>query len=215
MKRHTFALEVETGKMFAFRTGLGEIWDELITFLDIRGINNFSIWNAENIIFGYFETDDGFSFNEQDKEIVSEWETRYQNIFSWISVPFQNMRLMYHDYGVIRESKELIRHRVFITRLKEGFEEEYKARHDALIEARGKEITKGPDSNFSIWYAGGYIFGYNEIDTTMEHEMTPEERQTTIQWEQRMLEIMNWVTNDVDWITGECHESIKRLAWHA
>ena len=30
----------------------------------------------------------------------------------------------------------------------------------------------------------------------------------------KMLEIMSWITNDVDWITGECHESVKRLAWH-
>mgnify|MGYP006371022483 CR=1 FL=1 len=30
----------------------------------------------------------------------------------------------------------------------------------------------------------------------------------------KMLEIMSWLTNDVDWITGECHETIKRLAWH-
>lgn len=78
-----------------------------------------------------------------------------------------------------------------------------------------REITKGPDSNFSIWNAGGYIFGYNEIDTTMEHEMTEEEREASIQWETRMLEIMSWITNDVDWITGEVHESIKRLGWHA
>lgn len=214
MKRHTFALEVNKGKMSEFRKRLGAIWNELVTFLDARGMGNFSIWNAENIIFGYLETDDGFVFNDKDKEIVAEWEKQCKTIYRWISVPFQNMRLMYQDFGVVRESKELIRHRVFITRLKDGAEEEYKLRHDALVTARGNEITRGPDSNFSIWYSGGFIFGYNEIDTTMEHEMTAEEKESTIQWETRMLEIMSWVTNDVDWITGEVHENIKKIAWH-
>lgn len=215
MKRHTFALEIEQGKMHEFRNGLGVIWKEFTAFLDEREITNFSIWNAENIVFGYFESKDDFEFQEKDREKAAGWENSCQKVYRWISTPFENMRLMYHDFGVIRESKELIRHRVFMTRLKEGAEEEYKRRHDALIMERGEEITKGPDSNFSIWNAGGYIFGYNEIDTTMEHEMTEEEREASIQWETRMLEIMSWITNDVDWITGEVHESIKRLGWHA
>lgn len=201
--------------MHEFRNGLGVIWKEFTAFLDEREITNFSIWNAENIVFGYFESKDDFEFQEKDREKAAGWENSCQKVYRWISTPFENMRLMYHDFGVIRESKELIRHRVFMTRLKEGAEEEYKRRHDALIIERGEEITKGPDSNFSIWNAGGYIFGYNEIDTTMEHEMTEEEREASIQWETRMLEIMSWITNDVDWITGEVHESIKRLGWHA
>ena len=84
-----------------------------------------------------------------------------------------------------------------------------------MADARGDSVTEGPDSNFSIWYAGGYIFGYNEIDTTMEHEKTEQERQAEIEWETWMLEIMSWLTNDIDWMTGEYHESVKRLAWHA
>ena len=215
MKRHTFALEIEQGKIHEFRNRLGVIWKEFTAFLDEREITNFSIWNAENIVFGYFESKDDFAFQEKDREKAAGWENSGQKVYRWISTPFEDMRLMYHDFGVIRESKELIRHRVFMTRLKEGAEEEYKRRHDALIMERGEEITKGPDSNFSIWNAGGYIFGYNEIDTTMEHEMTEEEREASIQWETHMLEIMSWITNDVDWITGEVHESIKRLGWHA
>ena len=74
------------------------------------------------------------------------------------------MRLMYEDFGVVRENKEQIRHRVFVTKLKPGMQEEYKLRHDRLAEARNGKITQGPDSNFSIWNAGDYIFGYNRGD---------------------------------------------------
>lgn len=214
MKRHAFALKVKNKEMSSFRSGLGKIWPEFTAFLDEHRMSNFSIWNAEDLIFGYYETDDDFVFTEDDKAKVAGWEETYGDCYSWISVPFEDMRLMYHDFGIVRESKELIRHRVFMTRLMDGKEEEYKARHDALVEARGEQVTEGPDSNFSIWYAGGYIFGYNEIDTTMEHEMTDVEKDNTIRWEKRMLEIMTWVTNDVDWITGECHANIQRLGWH-
>ena len=78
----------------------------------------------------------------------------------------------------------------------------------------GDKVTEGPDSNFSIWNAGGYIFGYNEIDTTMERDRTEEDRQGDIAWETKMLEIMSWLTDDVDWITGMCHENIRRICWH-
>ena len=110
------------------------------------------------------------------KEKANEWGKQYGDCFDWISTPFEEMRLMYHDFGIVRQSKELIRHRVFITKLVPGSEEEYKARHDVLVDARGDKVTEGPDSNFSIWNAGGYIFGYNEIDTTMERDRTEEDR---------------------------------------
>lgn len=214
MERHTFALKISSGSVGRFRSGLGQVWSELTKFLDEHNMRNFSIWNVEDVVFGYYETDDDFSFTNSDRVQVTKWENEFDDAYSWISTPFEDMRLMYHDFGIVRESKELIRHRVFITKLAEGMEEEYKSRHDALVEARGNHITEGPDSNFSIWYAGGYIFGYNEIDTTMEHEMTEEERESTIVWETKMLEIMSWLTNDVDWITGECHANIQRLGWH-
>ena len=75
-------------------------------------------------------------------------------------------------------------------------------------------VTQGPDSNFSIWSAGGYIFGYDEIDTTMETEPTEADKKFTVEWETRQLEIMDWITNDVDWMTGEHHAASVRLAWH-
>lgn len=214
MLRHGFAMEVKEGATAQFRENLGKVWTELTHFLDYHKMVNFSMWNVEQIVFGYYETEDDFAFSEGDREVVKAWESLYGDSYRWISEPFGEMRLMYHDFGIVRQSKELIRHRVFITKLVPGTEEEYKARHDALVDARGDRITKGPDSNFSIWNAGGYIFGYNEIDTTMERDRTEEDRQADIAWETKMLEIMSWLTDDVDWITGQHHENIRRICWH-
>lgn len=214
MKRHGFAMKVKAGKKADFRRGLGMIWEEFTHFLDKKGMVNFSIWNAEDMVFGYYETGDEFAFDEEDRKAAANWEEQYGDSFQWISTPFEKMRLMYHDFGYVRQNKELIRHRVFITKLVPGAEEEYKARHDALIEARNGKITEGPDSNFSIWNAGGYIFGYNEIDITMEQDRTEEDDAADIAWETKMFEIMSWITNDVDWISGEHHDTIKRIAHH-
>lgn len=214
MERHAFAMKIKKGCMNTYRKKLGEIWKELTAYLDRNNIGNFSIWNAEDLVFGYYETEAQIEQPETEKAAREDLIRQIQDTFEWISVPGQEMRLMYHNFGIVRESKELIRHRVFMTKLKENCEEEYKARHDRLIAQRGQEPDPGPDSNFSIWSAGGYIFGYDEIDTTMEEEETAQAREATVAWETRQLEIMDWVTNDVDWMTGEVHAAVKRLAFH-
>ena len=213
MERHAFAMKIKKGQMNTYRRKLGEIWPELTALLDRNEITNFSIWNAEDLIFGYYENKDGMKFSAEDEAVKKDITEKIEDTFTWISTPGEDMRLMYHNFGIVRESKELIRHRVFMTKLKDGCEEEYKARHDGLIEQRGGATDPGPDSNFSIWNAGGYIFGYDEIDTTMEVEETVESREATVSWEMRQLEIMDWITNDVDWMTRDVHAEVKRLAW--
>ena len=214
MERHAFAMQVKDGQMNSYRQKLGEIWTELTAFLDRNQVKNFSIWNTERLVFGYYEKEDQAVLSQEEAAVRDRLTEKIKDTFEWISAPGKNMRLMYHNFGVVRENKELIRHRVFMTKLKPGCEEEYKARHDGLVAQRGDTVDPGPDSNFSIWSAGGYIFGYDEIDTTMEVDETPEAREATVAWETRQLGIMDWITNDVDWMTGEWHPASRRLAWH-
>ena len=214
MERHAFAMQVKDGMMNTYRQKLGKVWPELTAFLDRNQIKNFSIWNTERLIFGYYEKEDAAELSAEEIAVRDRLTEEMKETFEWISTPGQDMRLMYHNFGIVRKNKELIRHRVFMTKLKEGCEEEYKARHDGLIAQRGDTVDPGPDSNFSIWCAGGYIFGYDEIDTTMEVEETVESREQTVEWEMRQLGIMDWITNDVDWMTGDVHADVKRLAWH-
>ena len=207
-------MEVRLGETAAFRKLLGEKWPRIVSFLDENRIHNFSLWECAHLVFGYCETEED-SLSIEGREDLAELCGAFASIGSWISEPGQGMRLMYHNFGIVRKNKELIRHRMFMTRLKPGCAEEYKKRHDALIEERGDAPDPGPDSNFSIWSAGGYIFGYDEIDTTMESEETESMHQATVAWETRQLGIMDWITNDVDWLTGEVHPVSVRLAWHA
>ncbi len=215
MERHAFAFKIKEGCFTGFRECLGRIWPDLTALLDGIGADNFSLWGiGEDLVFGYYETEEIPSLSEKDAAALQHILDQTQEKGEWISSPKQEMRLMYQDFGIVRQSKELIRHRVFATHLRGDFQEEYKARHDALVEARNGAVTPGPDSNFSIWNAGRYIFGYDEIDVTMEQAETEQSRQDTIAWETRMLEIMEWFTDDVDWITNERHPHVVRLAYH-
>ncbi len=51
MERHAFAMQIKEGRIN--HTGESRrIWPELTAFLDAARIRNFSIWNAEDLIFG-------------------------------------------------------------------------------------------------------------------------------------------------------------------
>ena len=168
------------------------------------GLGNFSIWHMEQYLFGYGESGGAYA-GELDAALG-----RLPESVTLACAP-GSMRLMYHDIGIVREDKSLIRHRVFATKLKPGCEEEYKRRHDGLIEARGDAVKEGPESNFTIWYGDGHIFGYCELVKSFDREPTPEERAETVAWETRQLEIMDWLTDDVDWLTGEKHARVERV----
>lgn len=209
MERRTFLLEMYPDRQAEVLRQLKELGPEIQAQAARLGVNNFSIWNVSNLLLGYGEYD-----RTTDLDDAPELRARLEPVIDGsaeLICPTGSMRLMYHDIGVVRQDKSLIRHRVFAARLKPGCTEEYKRRHDALIAARGDAVSDGPDSNFTIWYGGGYIFGYCEKVKAFDHAMTDAERAATVAWETRQLEIMDWLTDDVDWITGEKHDPIRRI----
>jgi len=207
MKRIPFVLRFKAGMQEAGEKALCSIWGGVKTVLDSQGADNVSVWGIQDFLFCYGEYPDNFSIPEADK---ARWEAALSPYMELFAAP-DTLPLMYHDIGIVRKDKSLIRHRVFSTKLKDGCAEEYKRRHDALIEARGDKISEGPESNFTIWNANGYIFGYCELVKSFDHEMTEEEKASTIAWETRQLEIMDWLTDDVDWITGQKHDAIRLI----
>ena len=66
MERHAFAMKVKEGRMNDYRKKLGEIWPKLTAFLDRNKVKNFSIWNAEDLIFGYYENEDGAALSAEE-----------------------------------------------------------------------------------------------------------------------------------------------------
>ena len=195
MKRLPFVLTVSPeGK----EAELKPVWK----MLEDMGASNFSVWRIREFLFCYGEYPD-------ETSIPSERIVQLLPGGVGLFAAPGSLPLMYHDIGIVRQDKSLIRHRVFGTRLKEGCAQEYKRRHDVLVEARGDQIKEGPESNFTIWNANGYIFGYCELVKAFDHEKTEEEKAADIAWETRQLEIMDWLTDDVDWITGQKHDPVR------
>ena len=204
MKRLPFVVKFRPGMKQNGIEALKGAWADIKKTLDKMGADNVSAWEIEDFMLVYGEYPDDVSVKAEDKAAWEKLLSPYMELFASPGT----LPLMYHDIGIVRKDKSLIRHRVFATKLKDGCAEEYKRRHDALIEARGDKVSEGPESNFTIWNANGYIFGYCELVKSFDHEMTEEEKQSTIAWETRQLEIMDWLTDDVDWITGEKHNKI-------
>lgn len=212
MRRETIAMRIKLGMKAEFKHRCKHILSKLIAPLKLCGINNFSIWCVEDLVFGYYEVNDSIEPKENKMVLISHFLEYMMVCCECLAHPMNNpMRLMYEDIGIIREDKSRIHHRVFVTKLKIGCAEEYKRRHDTLILSRNGKINLGPESNFTIWNIGDYIFGYCELDKSMEREPTEEEWKTKIAWETRMLEIMDWVTDDVDWLTGLKHDKIELI----
>lgn len=211
MKRNPFVLRFKGGKKEEGLAVISGFWNECKGALKRAGIENFSIWSIEDFLFCYGEFPDEVKLSPADQSGLEAWKAALAPVCDVFAAQ-GTLPLMYHDIGIVRADKSLIRHRVFATKLKEGCADEYKRRHDGLIEARAGKITEGPESNFTIWNANGYIFGYCELVKSFDHEMTEAEKASTIAWETRQLEIMDWLTDDVDWITGQKHDSIKLVA---
>ena len=209
MYRHSFAFKIEDGRVGTVLTEIGRAFQGIKKAAIKNEADNFSLWRCDSFFFGYYETNDDRK-DPVTGELMKPVMQVIEEEAEWTSDFSKDMREMYQDYGIVRNDKSMIRHRVFMTHLLNSETEEYKRRHDALVEAR-TEVDPGPDSNFTIWNYGDYIFGYDEIDTSMEHEMTGEEKKDTIAWETKMLEIMEWITDDVDWITDMHHSHVLKV----
>ncbi|MFR3949183.1 MAG: L-rhamnose mutarotase [Ruminococcus sp.] len=70
-----------------YRQILGEIWPDLTAFLDQEKVHNFSIWNCDSLIFGYYETDENNEFSEEKKASIQALTSRIDHTFTWISTP--------------------------------------------------------------------------------------------------------------------------------
>ncbi len=207
MERNAFIIRALPGRRDAVDAALKDLAEFLRALAAENRVDNFSMWGVEDMFYGYGECLDA------PDAMAALWDRIGEALAGeaeMLCAP-GTLRLMYHDIGIVRADKSLIRHRVFSTKLKPGCEEEYKRRHDELIAARGDAVSEGPDSNFTIWFGAGYIFGYCEKVKAFDAPMTDEEKRDTIAWETRQLEIMDWLTDDVDWITGQKHEAIRRI----
>ena len=211
MERKTFLLKLLPGAALS-----AEALENIKRLVEDNEGNDFSLWQAENLVFGYFETENGSLPNPAGCALREYFETELKETVSIISVC--NMRLMYSSVNrPLTDKSKVAAHRVFMARIKPGCAEEYLKRHHGLeLIAKGEEDTLAvnpaclPSSNMTIWNGGDYICGYNEMEEVPAAD-DPNSGGNEA-WELNMLKIMDWITDDADRFSGLRHEPVKRLA---
>lgn len=209
MRRETSMFVLKPDMVETVENAVKSKAEEINALCEKLGAMNAGVWCVEHFLYLYAEFEDDCAFGIKD--LIKPYETMLMIVGSQIGSN-KDMELMYHCIGVVRKDKSLIRRRVFATELKPGCAREYKRRHQELIDARGDEVSDGPETNFTIRCAGDrYIFGYCELVKSYDHEPTEEEKAATVSWETRGLEIMDWLTDDCDWIFGTHHQAMRTL----
>lgn len=208
--RETWLARVRPGRGEAFDALWGALPAPVRAAFEGMGVKNASVWRVGDLAFGYYERPQGRPLPDQaEHDVLTGWADTLKQLAEIIARPGQ-MRLMYENLGLVRKCKSDIRHRVFAARLKPGCADEYRRRHAAL-EDRALPNQPGRESNFTIWNAHGYIFGYCEVVKAMDYPLTPAQRTASMDWERKQLEIMDWLTDDVDWLTGQSHGKARRV----
>ena len=212
MERRTFLLRYNTDTS---AEKLEMALPEMKRIVEEHGGYDFSVWRADNMIFGYFETENTAVPNPAGVGLCHLFETQLADTVSIISVC--NMRLMYSAINrPIQDKSKIGAYRVFMAKLKPGCADEYLKRHHGLeLIARGQNAIgdadpeKMPSSNMTIWCSGDYICGYNE----MEEPLSPDDTNAggNVEWEMNMLKIIDWITDDGDRFSGLHHEPAVRL----
>ena len=212
MERKTFLLKLNKGRT---SESLKEAFIIMKYLVEENRGTDFSLWQAEDMVFGYFETDCTDFPNPAGCALRKYFETELSDIVTVISVC--NMRLMYSSVNrPLTDKSKVAAHRVFMARMKPGCSEEYLKRHHGLeLIAQGQVDTGAadpmtmPSSNMTIWNGGDYICGYNEMEQLPSAD-DPNSGGNAA-WELNMLKIMDWLTDDADAFSGITHEPVKRL----
>ena len=206
MERASFLLKALKGQREAVPAKLEAELPQAAAGFEALGADNFSVWQAEDLIFGYFEAADIATMRKVGAA-VRAWCEQLEDIAVLISTP-GNMRRMYTALGSPRAEKKALGHRVFMTRLKAGMAEEYRARHAAI---ETDSAPEGPINNFTIWNGGDYICGYAELDEGFVIDRSAEGMEKDRPWETAMLEVMDWLTDDVNSLFGFENKPVRCL----
>lgn len=83
MERIAFKLRLREGKREIYKKMHDEIWPEMLDVLETAKIQNYTIWNSGEDLFGYYEVPDSDYSNRilGESEVVSRWNIAMNDIY--------------------------------------------------------------------------------------------------------------------------------------
>ncbi len=83
MEKYAWTGRIAEGKKAEYVKRHNEIWPEMVELLKSAGIKNYTIWNVDNTLFGYYECEKGIEFaarKQAESEVVKRWDEYMKDI---------------------------------------------------------------------------------------------------------------------------------------
>lgn len=83
MEKYAWKASIKKGCKEEYRRRHDEIWPELVEVLKNAGIRNYTIWNAGDELFGYYECENGVDFatkTQSESPVVKKWDEYMKDV---------------------------------------------------------------------------------------------------------------------------------------
>lgn len=83
MERYAWKAKIKEGKKAEYKKRHDEIWPEMKELLKSAGIANYSIWNVDDELFGYYECEKGVEFAakvQAESPVVQRWNEYMKDV---------------------------------------------------------------------------------------------------------------------------------------
>ena len=76
MEKYAWKAQLKEGCLEEYKRRHNEIWPEMLAVLKSAGIQNYTIWNVGNELFGYYECEKGVAYAanvQANSDVVDRW----------------------------------------------------------------------------------------------------------------------------------------------
>ena len=83
MEKYAWSARIKDGKRDEYIRRHDEIWPELVAVLKEAGICNYTIWEQDNQLFGYYECEKGVDFaakTQANSPVVDKWNEYMKDV---------------------------------------------------------------------------------------------------------------------------------------
>ena len=83
VERYAWKAKIKEGKKAEYKKRHDEIWPEMKELLKSAGIANYSIWNIDDELFGYYECEKGVEFAakvQAESPVVQRWNEYMKDV---------------------------------------------------------------------------------------------------------------------------------------
>ena len=90
MERYAWKAILKDGKLDEYRRRHDAIWQEMKAVLAEAGIRNYTIWNTENELFGYYECEKGIAYAarvQAESPVVARWNEYMKDVMTMDADP--------------------------------------------------------------------------------------------------------------------------------